>query len=162
MIEEQSANFIDVRTINFSRDHIPIIPQICNDIGYYGAGYSGAISERWPIVEKNYREWFQYKTCPNATGEFSLGQNQYVNAGDAIIVNMIAQFAVRSARNYRPIKYEHLDSCLSLLNQFLNRYPHSYKIYLTKIGTGLAGGHWDIILPLILKNLGHYNIVFLE
>lgn len=135
---------IDIRYIKFDGTHIPIIPQVCNNIGKYGAGYSGAISSRWPIVENNYLEWANKKEeLFNTSGEFILGENQYVNCGDALIVNMIAQSGVRS--KYRPvvIQYPSFMACMFKISQLKFNLPVKY--YIARIGSGLAGGKWEDI-----------------
>lgn len=135
---------IDIRYIDFDGKHIPIIPQVCNDAGAYGAGYSGAIASRWPMVESNYREWANSKNeLPNTTGPFYLGENQYVNCGDALVVNMIAQNGIRS--KYRPvvINYTKFMACVHKMSEL--KFDMPVKYYIAKIGSGLAGGKWDDI-----------------
>lgn len=135
---------IDIRYIKFDGKHVPIVPQVCNNIGMYGAGYSGAIASRWPMVQTNYLEWATKKEeLSNTSGAFVLGENQYVNCGDALIVNMIAQSGVRS--QYRPvvIQYSSFMACMYKISML--KFDLPVKYYIAKIGSGLAGGKWDDI-----------------
>ncbi len=144
---------IDIRSLQFERDHIPVIPQICNNVGLYGAGYSGAISSRWPIVEQEYLKWFNYKEkLPGTTGPFGLGQNQYVNCDNVIVVNMISMSGVRSKYRPKPLLEVELMSCLHKLSEIKISYP--IKFYFAEIGSGLAGGKWEDVkyyIELFLK-----------
>ena len=151
---------IDIRSFKFNNNHIPIIPQICNNIGMYGAGYSGALSSRWPKIESSYKEWFNIKLeMPHTTGPFQNGENQYVNCGDALVVNMIAQNGVRS--RYRPIVISYIDlmACLFKLSKL--KFKLSRKFYFAKIGSGLAGGDWNDVKYYINLFISDEEIIYL-
>ena len=126
----------------------------------YGAGYSGALSSRWPKVEANYLEWFKNKIeMANTSGSFRNGENQYVNCGNALIVNMIAQNGVRS--KYRPIVISYIDlmACLFKLSKL--KFQLSRKFYFARIGSGLAGGNWDDIKYYINLFISDEEIIYL-
>ena len=126
----------------------------------YGAGYSGALSSRWPIVESSYLEWFHGGIeMINTTGSFKNGENQYVNCGDALIVNMIAQNGVRS--KYRPVVISYVDlmACLCKISKLKFKLPR--KFYFAKIGSGLAGGNWDDVKYYINLFINDVEIIYL-
>jgi len=126
----------------------------------YGAGYSGALASRWPKVESSYLEWFRGGIeMPNTTGVFKNGENQYVNCGEALVVNMIAQNGVRS--KYRPIVISYVDlmACLFKLSRL--KFKSSRKFYFAKIGSGLAGGDWNDVKYYINLFIRDEEIIYL-
>lgn len=146
------------------------IPHICNDIGAWGAGFVKAISRKWPTPEQEYLAWF--KTGEHYGVPFRLGQVQKVNVEPGVVVvNMIAQNGVRSRSNPKPISYSALDTALARLGEYAEGFVDganlsvsaSFQIYpafhMPRIGTGLAGGDWSVIEPIILENLGNFRIV---
>lgn len=128
-----------------------IIAHICNDIGGWGKGFVVAISKRWKEPETAYRKWHSTEV------DFSLGNIQIVEVEPEIFVaNMIAQKGVGAVNNQAPIRYEAVESCLTILAkkaQLLNA-----SVHMPRIGCGLAGGKWDIIEPIIHKTLLTNNV----
>lgn len=153
---------INIESLNFNRNRISIIPQVCNNIGLYGAGYSGAISRRWPIVQEKYLEWYRKNDKINGTtGPFALGNNQYVNCGGGIIVvNMIAMSGVRSRFRTKPLVETELMACLFKLSQLDSK---NSDFYFAKIGSGLAGGDWNLIKYFIetFLNPHDFNLIYI-
>jgi hypothetical protein len=129
----------------YDQNKMNLILQINNDIGAYGAGFSGALSKRWPVVEKNYREWFRNS---NESNTFKLGEAQLVGVDiNLFVVNMIAQHEIGNDKNGRPpIRYDALDQCLKDVKIYiqdltLKSDSNEYTlIHLPRIGAGLAGG----------------------
>jgi hypothetical protein len=79
-----------------------LIPHVCNNIGLFGAGFAGAIRDRYPIVSTN------FELLGNKT---KLGYVQYVSIKKAeqsgheiIFANMIAQNGTISKKNTRQLK----------------------------------------------------------
>lgn len=125
-----------------------IIPHICNNIGSFGGGFTGAIEKRFPIVGKNF----------SLLGKNSkLGYVQYVSVAkkdpyshELIFANMIAQNGVIGPRNKRPINYEALvRSMVDVRNYIKNSSKEKIEIHCPKFGSGLAGGNWSFIENLI-------------
>jgi O-acetyl-ADP-ribose deacetylase (regulator of RNase III) len=134
-------------TIPESGGHRMII-QINNDLGVYGAGLSGAISKRWPIVAQEYRRWYRGQT------NFKGGQVQEVTVqSDTSVVNMIAQHGIMSqaSTDDPPIKYDQLAQCLDKVAAIAKE--NSSSIHTGRIGAGLAGGDWAIIEKMIVEKL---------
>lgn len=127
-------------------DRNKIIAHVCNDIGAWGAGFVMAISNRWKTPEKKYKEWYYSKH------NFSLGHLQYVQVEkDIVVANMIAQHGLRSKTNPIPIKYDALETCLSILVKICKE--NYATVHMPKIGCGLAGGKWEIVEKIIHKTL---------
>ena len=130
-----------------------VIAHICNDAGKWGAGFSGALSKEWDDPEEFFRKQFRY-----AKNRFKLGAIQWVFVDlELAVVNMIAQEGVRDVMNIRPIRYEALEKCLNklaegchgLIGDSTKVNKRKVTLHMPRIGTGLAGGSWDIIGPMI-------------
>lgn len=122
-------------------DHKYIL-HIVNDAGGWGAGFVLAVSKRWKAPEKDYRQ-------RHKSGELVLGSTFFVPVEDDItIVNMVAQQG-HFYDNGPPIRYDALRTCLETVKK---KIIHG-SVHMPKIGTGLAGGSWDIIEPLLVETL---------
>jgi O-acetyl-ADP-ribose deacetylase (regulator of RNase III) len=157
-----------------------LIIHICNDQAGWGAGFVVAISKRWPQPEANYRLWAKLRSLSggqcqddkegsvvSTTGDFALGQVQLVQVGpDIYVINMIAQSGyVRrkkgppqeaSGEESPPIRYEALRECLARVHHFARTLDAT--LHAPRIGTGLAGGTWDRIEPILRESLGDRDV----
>ena len=121
-----------------------IISHICNDSGYWGAGFTAALSKTFPQAEREYRDWYnKYKQS------FALGLVRFVDCGAINVANMIAQHGVGRSKGVPPIRYAALASCLETVAYHAKNLEAS--IHMPKIGCGLAGGSWDMVEPIIKK-----------
>ena len=132
-----------------------IIAHCCNDKGAFGAGFVVPLAKNFPSSKDKYLQWH---TEPgliggpqmNCTGEFGLGETQFVNIDDKIFVaNMVAQ----TLGGVRPLFYNHLSRCLDAVAKF-EKFLTDSRLYPAKIiapafGSGLAGGDWEIVEQLI-------------
>jgi O-acetyl-ADP-ribose deacetylase (regulator of RNase III) len=123
------------------------ILQIVNDEGKYGAGFSGALSKRWPKVEIEYRKWWRERF-----GKLVRGDIQTIQIlSDLVVINMVAQKGIVGPNNPKPIDYKALQICLSKAGDIVSQYNAS--IHMPKIGAGLSQGDWAEIEPLIEQEL---------
>lgn len=128
------------------KEQMIIIAHICNDIGGWGRGFVTAVSKRWKEPEKEYRKWYQTKQ------DFSLGEVQFVQVEKNVVVaNMVAQHKLVTRGEKKPIRYEALKKTLQKVGEKAKELEA--KIYMPKIGTGLAGGEWNIIENIIEETL---------
>lgn len=121
-----------------------IIAHVCNNIGAWGAGFTAALSRRWPGVEKSYlgipRKFLQLGTCYPVIVE-----------RDIMLLHMVAQRGVRSRANPAPLDLDALDLCLRFLG--IVAEPLRRPVHMPRIGCGLAGGKWTDIEPLIRQHV---------
>ncbi|MCK9567864.1 macro domain-containing protein [Candidatus Pacearchaeota archaeon] len=123
------------------------IIQIVNDEGKYGAGFSGALSKRWPKVETEYRKWWRERF-----GKLLLGDIQVIQIlSDLVVINMVAQKGIVGPNNPKPIDYKALQQCLSKAGDEISQ--HTAAVHMPRIGAGLAQGEWSVIEPLIEQEL---------
>lgn len=127
--------------------NLKYILQIVNDIGVYGAGFSGALSSRWPKVQSEYRQWWREKY-----GKLQLGDIQIITlSSDLCVINMVAQHGVVGKDNPVPIKYDALKSCLSKVGYEISQYNSS--VHMPRIGCGLAQGKWEEVEKIVEAEL---------
>jgi O-acetyl-ADP-ribose deacetylase (regulator of RNase III) len=128
-----------------------IIAHICNDRGGWGKGFVLAVSARWKDPEMYYRRWYHSKE------NFKLGETQVVEVGDNLwVANMVAQRGFKSGSNGPPIQYAALDSCLRQLAKAADERQAS--LHMPRIGTGLAGGKWELVEPILKAALGDRRV----
>jgi O-acetyl-ADP-ribose deacetylase (regulator of RNase III) len=130
-----------------------IIPHICNNIGAWGAGFVVALSKRWEQPEALYRALIH---------DLQLGDTQFVQVEDNIIVaNMIAQNNIISntSKDNPPIDYKALKTCLKTVNDLAKKT--NSVLHMPKIGSGLAGGNWDVIEDIIKNTIEVDGYVYL-
>ena len=112
----------------------------------WGAGVARAIANQWPLVQDDFRDWVMQKR-----EEFKLGSvHEFSVTSDLSVVSMVAQYGFGESIKPR-IRYSALEQCLVALANLAKRTQAS--IHMPKIGTGFAGGSWEIIEELILVNL---------
>lgn len=127
-----------------------IVAHICNDRGGFGKGVALAVANRWPDAKVYYKRWY-------ASDDFKLGRIQVVSVEQGLwVANMVAQQGYKTASNPEPLCYESLRGCLVELAA--EAEIHEATICMPRIGTGLAGGDWDVIEPLIRETLGNQDV----
>lgn len=124
-----------------------IIVHVCNNIGAWGRGFVMALSRKWPEPERQYRDWHR-KHGRN----LELGAVQFVEVQDEIrVANLVGQHEIRRQNNEAPIRYEAIRAGLGAVAAEATRLQAS--VHMPRIGTGLAGGSWDQIVPIIESEL---------
>jgi len=130
-----------------SDDNWVIIPHIVNDIKAWGSGFVMALSKEWGEPEKQFRN-----------SSKKLGQCDYINIHNdtsilITVVNMYAQTGIRSISTgdrskvtQKPIRYEHLVSCMTSIRDSLSEAD---TVVAPKFGSLRAGGNWQFIEELI-------------
>jgi len=130
-----------------------IIIHICNNIGLWGKGFVLAISEKWNLPEKEYKEWYKQR----ATNDFKLGATQFVKVEENIYVaNMIAQEGIYKKNGIPPIRYQAVEQAINKVVEFAIK--HNASVHMPRIGCGLAGGEWSEIEVILNKSLLEKNI----
>jgi len=124
-----------------------LITHICNDMGGWGAGFVLALSKRWRFPEEDYLQWF-------ASGEdFSLGKVRIVQVeNDMWVANMIGQHdIIPNGEGFPPIRYDAVRICLQKVAVFAEQ--HNCSVHMPRMGSGLAGGKWELIAEIVSEEL---------
>lgn len=123
----------------------PVIVHVGNDLGAWGAGFTAALSRRWPDLGDQYRQFIRHGG--------KLGDTLVVQPERGLLVaTLVAQRGLRSRNNPRPIHYPALKQSLSWLAGAIDQSTHSF--HLPRIGCGLAGGTWAAVEPILQATLG--------
>lgn len=138
-----------------------IIAHICNDVGAWGAGFTGAISKRWDFPETLYRKW----AVGSLEQPFQLGQVQFVDCTQSNLIwvaNMIAQHNIVPTAGLPPIRYEALITALESVAKFATAGAGDgsdvSSVHMPRIGCGLAGGVWERVEPIVERTLSQRDI----
>lgn len=120
-----------------------IIAHIVNDkTPNWGAGFPRSLKKKWPDVQKDFSNW-----AHTYRKNFRLGEAYTsVLSDDLAIVHMVAQHGYGPSQEPR-IRYAALNECLDKVASIASR--RSATVHMPKIGTGQAGGNWDIIADLV-------------
>lgn len=140
-----------------------LIVQCVNNLGLYGAGVSGAIARRWPVVEQAYRKWFADADQLTFDGTLPLGRVQFVRCEQSlapwrniVVANIVGQDGVVGPGNPRPIRYLALRRGLQRVRRYA--LEHHYKVHMPRIGAGLAGGRWERVASIINAELINHDV----
>jgi len=121
--------------------------QVVNNEGKYGAGFSGALSARWPKIESEYRSWWRSRY-----GKLQLGDIQTLQIlSDLVVINMVAQNGTVSPDNPKPIDYDALRECIAKAGKEISQFNAS--VHIPRIGCGLAGGKWEEVEKIVTDEL---------
>jgi hypothetical protein len=131
------------------------IIHIVNDVpgGRWGRGFVLAINKTFGT---DCKDWYlQWASGRITDVKFSLGKIQVVRVADNIsVINMVAQHGIGLDRNGRaPIRYEELGTCLDKVANYIKKQEGSWTVVGPKLGSGLAGGKWEIIEKLIEERI---------
>ncbi len=117
-----------------------IIVHVCNNVGAWGAGFTGALSKKWKDPEAVYRSI--------NVQDLKLGSSTLVGVEDDIwVANMIGQEGTIGMSERPPIRYTAVRQALLNINTVAHRTNAS--IHMPRIGCGLAGGKWEEIQKII-------------
>lgn len=129
-----------------------IVTHIVNTMGRWGKGFVLALTNRFgKEVGRKYRAWHK---CGGGGGnpKFELGAVQVVEVDRLIsVANMVAQTGIKTGSRGPPIEYEALAETLSTVGALAE--AEGASVHMPRIGTGLAGGTWGEVEPLILAVL---------
>jgi len=130
-----------------------VIAHICNDLGGWGKGFVLAVSRHWQEPELDYRKWHRER----ADNDFGLGAVRFIQVEPYIwVANMIGQRGMKTGSKGPPIRYEAVRECLEKLADFASEKTAS--VHMPRIGCGLAGGRWELILPIIESTLANRDV----
>lgn len=125
---------------------VKIVAHVVNDATpNWGAGFGKAVQSKWPKAQQHFREKFETIRGTKLGSTFCSRVSE-----DVQTFQMVCQ------RGYGPsprprIRYGALRSCLAELRQLALR--ESASVHMPRIGTGEAGGSWELVSSLIAEEL---------
>jgi O-acetyl-ADP-ribose deacetylase (regulator of RNase III) len=120
-------------------NHFTCIAHVVNNIGVWGGGFTASLEREYPGTGTDYRKQLRGR---------NLGDIFFTHHNAVAICHMVAQNGVISANNPMPLVYTELDICLGKLADSIARLNIT-AIQMPMIGSGLAGGDWNVIEPMI-------------
>lgn len=123
----------------------------CNSHGIMGAGFAKQLKEVYPKNYELYKEWCD-SWCDDRTGNI-LGNAIITkeNNEKLCIINAVTQQDFATPLNPRATSYDAVDNVFRKIYNTEN--PIFDHINMPRIGSGLGGGNWNIILEIILSHL---------
>lgn len=120
-----------------------LVAHIVNDkTPNWGRGFGVAARRAWPTAQEHFREW-----AAENREKFKLGNVCVSDVDESLgVVHMICQ------RGYGPspsprIRYSHVKTCLTALREIAQK--RNATVHMPRIGSGEAGGSWDIVSELV-------------
>lgn len=139
-----------------------IVPHVCNNINAFGAGFAGAVAQKYPLVKENYH-LLGLKFLQN-----NFGHSQFIKVfedktyGHSLtFANMIAQNGLINNKNTRPLNYIALCKSMTIVSQYIEKKfdkDEQVQIHCPKFGCGLAGGNWNFIEQLIIDCWSKFSV----
>lgn len=130
-----------------------VIAHIVNDraMRWGGRGFASALASRYPLAQSDFVQWVL-----EDRERFRLGATHVSRLSQRLsVVHMVAQAGYGPSRLPR-IRYEALELCLEQLAQIALELGAS--IHMPRIGTGAAGGRWDVIAEMIDASLSQSGV----
>lgn len=123
-----------------------MIVHICNNVNIWQQGFVVPLAQKYPQAKAIYHQEPQ-----------TLKHVQFVLIKkDLMIANMIAQEGILTEQNPQPLNMNALKTTLEKVYHYA--HLHHFKIQMPKIGSGLAGGNWEAIAPLIAYFSQYYQV----
>jgi len=128
-----------------------IIAQVVNTSAALGRSFGYSLAKNYPIVKEALKKWHANKS------EFVLGKTNLVKINEELFVfQMLAQKGLFPKQNEIPLKYNELRKCLIELRDTAIELNSS--IHMPAIGSGNAGGDWNIIIGMIHDELVSHDL----
>jgi hypothetical protein len=124
-----------------------IVCQIVNDraVKWAPRGFVAAVRRRWPAAQEDFSSW-----VTKIPQRERLGKVHLWSLHDVTIASMIAQVGWGPSPTPR-IRYSALASCLAEVSR--QAKGSGATVHMPRIGTGQAGGSWDVIEELLSDGL---------
>lgn len=110
-----------------------------------GGGFASALRNQWPAVQDDFRQWAEQRT------NLRLGNVRLCRVTDQITVaSVVAQHGYGFSDKPR-IRYSALRQGLRSVEKAAA--VRNASVHMPRIGTGQAGGNWEVVSDIILETL---------
>lgn len=125
-----------------------VIAHIVNDRAakWGGRGFASEVAKKWSFIQEEFQDWVDQDRTNLTLGNVHSAE---IDA-DLSIVHMVAQRGFGQSGSPR-IRYAALGDALGQLREIA--YSQSASVHMPRIGTGQAGGNWELIRDLIDEHL---------
>jgi Zn-dependent peptidase ImmA (M78 family) len=124
-----------------------ILLQVVNDQAtLWGGGFAKQSGRKWPRAQASFREWAMGR------GNLKRGNiHSFAVRPDLTLVSLVAQHGFRKASSGPRLRYGALFSALERVGELAK--AGDATVHMPRIGTGEAGGSWNIIEGIIRETL---------
>lgn len=124
-----------------------LVAHIVNDsTPNWGRGFGAAARAAWPGAQENFKRW-----VAEDRNRLRLGNVCVSDVDDSLgVVHMICQRGYGPSQSPR-IRYSQLKACLAALREIAQE--RDATVHMPRIGSGEAGGSWDIVSELVEDSL---------
>ena len=120
-----------------------VIAHVVNDgTPNWGGGFALEVAKEWGFIQEDFRDWVEQDRSNLSLGNVHWAQIEE----DLSIVHMVAQRGYGKSSKPR-IRYTALRNTLDKLH--IIAFEQSASVHMPRIGTGQAGGHWELIRELV-------------
>ena len=145
MITLKKGNLITAALNN----EFEVIVHGCNCFNTMGSGIAKQIKE-------NFKEAYIADQKTKKGDVLKLGTCSYAFDRGIYVINAYTQY--RYGNNQRYVEYSAVLNCMKWISDHFNAL---YKIGMPKIGSGLAGGDWNIIQDIIEEILSDRDVTIM-
>ncbi|MCC6350264.1 MAG: ImmA/IrrE family metallo-endopeptidase [Candidatus Eisenbacteria bacterium] len=125
-----------------------MVVQVVNDktANWGGGGFASAVRRAWPVVQRDFKEWAE-----GQRSAFKLGAVRLTEADDrTLVASIVAQHGYGPSPRPR-VRYTELREGLRQVARLA--IDRGATIHLPRIGTGQAGGSWNVVRDLVVETL---------
>lgn len=139
---------------------IDVIAHIVNNAGGWGAGFVVPLGLKYPYARTSYNTWVNDH---KAITPFALGKTLFImiQRPRLWVAHMCAQDGFPRIKTDRVVQYDALELCLAMLRDwciYQRDEEHVVpRVHMPKIGSGLGGGDWARIEPMIFSALADFT-----
>ena len=134
---------------------------VVNDVGAWGAGFSGALSRAYPWAGRAYRAWAAASALPAGcvrTGPLALGGILFQDLGDGHdVAHLCAQLGVGQRPRTCRVDYAALEHALSAARRYAQARSFE-RVAMPRIGCGLAGGDWRTVRAIVERAMADLDV----
>jgi O-acetyl-ADP-ribose deacetylase (regulator of RNase III) len=117
----------------------------------WGAGFAAAVKNKWPLAQEDFQHW-----AHSGQNRLKLGNVHFSKLETNLaICHMVSQRGYGQSSKPR-IRYDALADCLESAGDYA--LSHNATVHMPRIGTGQAGGSWNIVEELIKEVLCRRDI----
>jgi O-acetyl-ADP-ribose deacetylase (regulator of RNase III) len=125
-----------------------IVVHVVNDktANWGGGGFASALRGRWPQVQEDFRDWAAHQRSNLRLGSVRLCRVD----DDLTVASVVAQHGYGPSEKPR-IRYTALRDGLRSVSKAAE--VRNASIHMPRIGTGQAGGSWEVVSDIIQETL---------
>ena len=121
----------------FESPHRIIIHGV-NAQGVMGAGFAARVKQEHPFAYREYRKAYE-------EGNLKMGSILVVRAGKRVIIHAVTQKYYGREKDRRYVSYDAIAYAFQAVEEML----YGQTVAMPMIGSGLAGGDWNVIERII-------------